>query len=168
MISTTSLTSRGLTSRSLTARVIGILIIGAAIAPAANAAPPGDACALLTSAQVSAALGVSVGAGAYVTPTFKKTCTWTATTSGGGTVTLNLQSLDLYESGKKLASNGKVTTTSISGIGDDAYYFGTDKLVSLIAKKGSTAFKVAVYAHIPVEKQQAAEKALALQVAPQL
>ena len=37
-----------------------------------------DACSLLTSAQVSSAVSAQVGAGAYVMPTFKATCTWTA------------------------------------------------------------------------------------------
>jgi hypothetical protein len=144
--------------------VVALFIVGTAVAYSANAAPPDDACALLTPAQVSAALGVPVGSGAYVTPTFKKTCTWSATTSGGGTVTLNLQSLDLFESGKKLASYSKSASTApVSGLGDDAYYFVTGKLVSLIVKKGNAAFKVAVYAQIPIEKQEAAEKSLAVQ-----
>ena len=152
-----------------TARLIAACIIAAAIAPSANAAPPGNACSLLTAAQVSAALGMPVGAGTYVAPTFKKTCSWNATTEGGGTVTLNLQGLQQYESGKKLAPYGKsVSATPIGGIGDEAYYFGTDKLVSLIVKKGNAAFKIAVYAQIPVEKQQAAEKALALLIVPLL
>jgi hypothetical protein len=148
-------------------RAIAALIISAAITGSADAAPPADdACSLLTTAQVSAGLGVPVAAGTYITPTFKKTCTWTATSNGGGTVTLNLQSIDQYEGGRKLASYGKsVSSTSIAGIGDDAYYSGTDKLVSLVVKKGSVAFKVAVYAHLPLDEQRAVEKALALQAA---
>jgi len=150
-------------------RVITALIAGIAIAYSANAAAPDDACSLLTSSQVSAELGVPVGDGAYIMPSFKKTCTWTATTKDGGTVTLNLQSLDQYDGGRKLASYGKsVSATSIGGIGDDAYYFGTDKAVSLVVKKGSIAFKVAVYFHMSVERQLAAEKALALQIVSQL
>ena len=73
------------------------------------------------------------------------------------------------DGGRKLASYRKsVSATSIGGIGDDAYYFGTDKLVSLVVKKGSVAFKVAVYVHMPAERQLAAEKALALQIDSQL
>lgn len=149
---------------------VAIIIAPTAMASSTNAAAPGDACALLSSEQVGAALGVPVGAGTYVTPTFTKTCTWTATTSGGGTVTLNLQSLDQYGSGKKLASVGKsVSANVISGIGDEAYYFGTDKLVSLFVKRGGNAFKVAVYAHgMPADKRQVVERTLALQVASQL
>jgi hypothetical protein len=149
---------------NLTSQLIAACAVGAALAHPASASSADDACALLTSAQVGAALGVAVGSGTYVTPTFKKTCTWTATSSGGGTVTLSLQSTELFASGRKLASSGtSVSTTSISGIGDDAYYFGSGKLVSLIVKKGAVALKVAVYAHVPIEKQQAVEKALALQ-----
>ena len=156
-----------LSTAGLASRVIAALIVSAVATGSADAAPPpSDACSLLTTAQVSAALGVPVGSGTYITPTFKKTCTWTAATSGGGTVTLNLQSLDQYEGGRKLASYGKsVSSTSIAGVGDDAYYSGTDKLISLVVKKGSVAFKVAVYAHLPLDEQRAVEKALALQVA---
>ena len=150
-------------------RVIATLIVGMAIAHSANSGAPDDACSLLTSSQVSAGLGVPVGEGAYIMPSFKKTCTWTATTKDGGTATLNLQSLDQYDGGRKLASYGKsVSATSIGGIGDDAYYFGTDKVVSLVVKKGSIAFKVAVYARMSVDRQLAAEKALALQIVSQL
>lgn len=36
--------------------------------------------------------------------------------------------------------------------------------VGLIVKKGNVAFKVAVYANLPIEKKQAMEKTLAQQV----
>ena len=158
-----------LSTTGLAARVTAVLVASAAAAVSAHAAPPDDACSLLTTAQVSTGLGGPVGAGTYITPTFKKTCTWTATTNGGGTVTLNLQSIAQYEGGRKLASYGKsVSSTSIAGIGDDAYYVGTDKLVGLVVKKGDVAFKVAVYAHLPIDEQRAVEKALALQVAAML
>ncbi len=153
-----------LSTAGLASRVFAVLIVSAAMTASADAAPPtDDACSLLTTAQVSTGLGVPVGAGTYITPTFKKTCTWTAIT--GGTVTLNLQSIEQYEGGRKLASYGKsVSSTSIAGIGDDAYYFSTDKLASLVVRKGDVAFKIAV-AHLPIERQLAVEKALALQVA---
>jgi hypothetical protein len=153
----------------LVSRLIPTLVIGTAIAHSANAAALDDACLLLTPGQVSAGLGVPMGEGTYIMPTFKKTCTWNATTAGGGSVTLNLQSLDQYDGGRKLASYGKsVSATSVGGIGDDAYYSGTNKIVSLVVKKGGVAFKIAVLAHLSVEKQRAAERALALQVISQL
>jgi hypothetical protein len=141
-----------------------VSISGAAMVPAATAAPTGDACSLLTPAQVGAALGVSVGAGSYVTPTFKKTCTWNATTSGGGYVTLALQTVAGFEGGKQLGQTASISLTSISGVGDDAYYLAVGDQVGLIVKKGNAAFKVAVYAHIPVESKKAKEKTLAQQV----
>jgi hypothetical protein len=155
------------TVRHVNLGVLAIQFTAVVIGPSAHAATTDDACALLTSAQVSAALGVAVGQGTYVTPTFHKTCTWTASTSGGGTVTLYLQSLAGYEGGKKLASLGtSATATPVGGIGDEAYYFNTNQLTSLAVKKGSVALKIAVYARIPVDKQQLIEKELALQVVP--
>src|SRR5277367_5212023 len=139
---------------------------GTVTIPLAVAAPTGDACALLTPAQVGAALGVSVGAGSYVTPTYKKTCTWTATTSSGGYVTLLLQDVSGFEGGKRLALAGakNMSLTSISGVGDDAYYLAVGDQVGLLVKKGNAAFKVAVYAHIAVESKEAKEKTLAQNV----
>jgi hypothetical protein len=130
-------------------------ISGAAMVPAATAARTGDACALLTPAQVGAALGVSVGAGTYVIPTFKKTCTWNATTTGSGYVTLMLQEVGGFE-GKQLGqmASKNMSLMSISGVGDDAYYLAVGDQIGLIVKKGSSAFKVAVYAHIPVESKK--------------
>jgi hypothetical protein len=157
-------------SNRFAALLFAAFVAGSAAIPAAGAAPAGDACALLTPAQVGAALGAPVGAGSYVTPTFKKTCTWTATASAGGYVTLLLQDLSGFEGGKRLAQMGakNVSLTSISGVGDDAYYLAVGDQVGLIVKKGNAAFKVAVYAHIAVEDKEAKEKALALNVLPGL
>ena len=147
--------------------VLGAFVCSVAGAPAANAAPPVDACALLTPAQVGAALGATVAAGTYVTPTFKKTCAWNATTAGGGYVTLMLEEVGTFESGKQLgqmAAAARMSVKPISGVGDDAYYLAVGDQVGLIVKKGNAAFKVAVYAHIPIEDKEAKERALAKQV----
>jgi hypothetical protein len=146
--------------------LFAVSVSGTGLIPAAVAAPAGDACALITPAQVGAALGVSVGAGSYVTPTYKRTCTWTATTSGGGYVTLLLQDVSGFEGGKRLALVGakNMSLTSISGVGDDAYYLAVGDQVGLIVKKGNAAFKVAVYAHIALDSKEAKEKTLALNV----
>src|SRR6202161_2884182 len=144
-----------LSTAGLASRCIAAFVIGAAIAHSANAATAEDACSLLTPEQVSAGLGVPMGVGTYVTPTFKKTCTWNATTNGGGYVTLMLQDLNAYQSGKQLGQMKSISETSISGIGDDAYFLAVGSNVGLIVKKGNVAFKVAVYAHAPIEKKQA-------------
>jgi hypothetical protein len=145
-----------------------IFIAGAARVPSANAAPA-DACALLTQAQVSAAVSVSVGDGQYQ-GTYKKTCTWYATSNaaeGAKYVTLMLQGLDAFQAGK-LAPVKTIVVTPASGIGDDAYYLGVGLNVGLIVKKGNAAFKVAVYGQLPFEKKQAIEKTLALQIVSSL
>jgi hypothetical protein len=155
----------------LGAVIAAIFIVGAATALSANAAPPEDACSLLTQAQVSAAVSVSVGAGSYVTPTYKKTCTWNATSpvaKSAKYVTLMLEDLDAYDGGKRIGQMKAVSVTSISGIGDDAYYLAVGSNVGLIVKKGNIAFKVAVYADLPIEKKQAMEKTLAQQVVSKL
>jgi hypothetical protein len=150
----------------LSAVIAAIFIVSAAMAPWANAAPPDDACSLLTQAQVSAALGASVGAGSYVSPTFKKTCTWTVA-GGAEYVTLELEGLDAYQAGK-VALTKTIVVTSVSGIGDDAYYLAVGKNVGLIVKKGNVAFKVAVYGGMPIDKKEAIEKTLASQAVSKL
>jgi hypothetical protein len=171
-------------SKNIFGAAIAMFIVGAATAPSATAAPPDDACSLLTQAQVSAALGVSLGAGSHVTPTYLKTCTWAP--SGGATtdvkyLTLSLWPADSYEAGKKLMEQAKTkmaatgedasqfANTSVSGVGDDAYYttIGGNS-TSLMVKKGNVAFKVAIYGGLPIEKKETVEKTLALQVISKL
>lgn len=133
-----------------------------------------DACAVLTAAQVGAAVGIAVHDGQYVTPTFKRTCTWT---TDGKTdvkfVTLMLLTDSAYDGGKRMAemmvgaSGGKGKLES-GGVGDDSYYFVAGTQVGLEVKSGNTAFKVAVYATLPVAKKEAMEMALAKQALARL
>jgi hypothetical protein len=136
------------------------------------AAPTDDACSLLTAAQVGAAAAVSVGAGTYVTPTFKRTCTWTPSGDGAKTIasiTLLLEAATAFDAGKRLGAAKNVVITPASGVGDDAYYLAIGTMVSLIVKKGDTTFKVSVYSGgLPLEKKESIEKVLALQVASKL
>jgi hypothetical protein len=145
-----------------------MFIMGGVVAPSAKAAPTDDACSLLTQAQVSAASPVSVGAGTYTTPTFKKTCTWSTSGDDAKTVqsvTLLLQTTDAFEFGKKLGGAKNASITAVSGVGDDAYYLVVANAVSLIVKKGNAAFKVTVNAGgMSVEKKEVIEKTLAMLV----
>jgi hypothetical protein len=150
--------------------VVAVMFFLIAAAPAANAAPSDDACALLTATQVSSATSVEMNAGTYVTPTFKKTCTWTIKKPAGKTariVTLYLQGLDAFESGKKPLV-GTVNVIPAGGVGDDAYYLAVGPQVYLFVKKGSAAFKMSVYGDIPQETKEALEKTLAQQVVSHL
>ena len=149
------------------------IALGVALPFAANAADA-DACNFLTSAQVSAAVGLTVGEGTHVTPTFVKTCTWTpGDKSKVAAVTLNLQTAAVYDGGKRNAAMG----TAISGkdvgmkpasVGDDAYYLTTAGQVQLFVKKGDSSFKVVVYAKIPAADKEAMEMKLAKAVAGKL
>ena len=151
--------------------VAAILIMVAAIAPAADAATLDDACSLLTPAQVGAALNAPVGAGSYVTPTFKKTCTWNTNsdvTTGAPYVTLMLESSDGYQARKETFQMRTKAVTSVSGLGDDAYYLAAGNYAALLVKKGNVAFKVAVYGRAPLEQKEAVAKTLAEQVVSKL
>ncbi len=140
--------------RKIRVLTLALVVLSAAAAMAAT----DDACSVLTPAQVSAAAGVTVGAGEYVTPTFKKTCTWHAKDI---IITLNLQDGAAFEKAKGMASYG-AKMTPVGGLGDGAYYMtmGTQQ-VALMVKKGNTAMKVAVYSKLPQEKLEAIEKAVA-------
>jgi hypothetical protein len=147
--------------------IAAIVIAATAAAPSAKAASASDACSLLTPAQVSSALGASVGAGTYVTPEFKKTCTWTVT-AGHEFVTLMLENADWFQSGK-VPMVSSIVVTPAGGVGDDAYYLAVGQNVGLIVKKGKVSFKVAVYASdTPLGKKEALEKSLAQQVVSRL
>jgi hypothetical protein len=163
--------------------LVGILILGTALTPSAAAASVDDACSFLTQAQVSSAVGVPVGAGAYVTPEFKRTCTWKPTGTPAKdvrAVTLYVQSADDYNSGKKMmeqmqvmakmrkADSSQWSAAPVSGVGDDAYFVNVGTATSLMLKKGSVSFKVSVYSGLPIPQKQAMEKALAMQALAKL
>lgn len=144
-----------------------------AIAVPSAAKADTDACTLLAPAQVSGAVGVSVGEGTHVTPTFVKTCTWTPSgASDVKAVTLNLQTAATYDGGKQLVSKMAAASAGAAvksgGVGDDSYYFVTGDQVGLLVKKGGSSFKVAVYATLPVDKKEAMELALAKEVLAKL
>jgi hypothetical protein len=132
-----------------------------------------DACTLLTAAQVGAAIGTPVTAGEHVTPTFVKTCTWKpSANSAVKAVTLFLQTATSYDGGKDLARQmaaaAKGASMKSAGVGDDAYYFSVGDQAGLLVKKGSVAFKVAIYATLPGDKKEAMELILAKEVVAKL
>ena len=146
----------------------------------ASAAPPDDACALLTAAQVGAVVGVPFGAGTHVTPTYVKTCTWTATAAASNgtkyTVTVSYQAAAAFAGAKQMMQQsqaqveaehgkaGQLVNSSASGIGDDAFYTSMNgKYTALLVKKGNVSFKVAIYGALAMDKAKDMEKSLALQ-----
>ncbi len=130
-----------------------------------------DACALLTAAQVSAAVGFPVSQGTHVTPTFLKTCTWTGSNSSGAQfVTLNLQTAAFFDGAKRQAGLVAAAGGSVksAGVSDDSYYLVQGTQVMLWVKKGGGAFKLAVYKQIPVEQKEKMELTLSRQVVQKL
>jgi hypothetical protein len=142
------------------------------ISRAASAAPATeDACALLSQAQVSAALGVPVDAGKQIGPS-SALCGWKQPNDPSHTG--NRAMLSLYRAMGKISpaerfENGKIpmqgiTKTPISGVGDEAYYIDTPGLgMGLNVKKGASVFQVRVYG-FPVDQVRAIEKTLAQEV----
>src|ERR1700692_2551875 len=110
-----------------TALSVAALISGAAaflLGPAiAGAAPSGDACALLTQAEVAAALGVAVDPGEDLMPNEMRFCTWREHDKNqmkARNVQINLLTKQQYEIGKTPIPS--MTKTPESGIGDEAYF----------------------------------------------
>jgi len=158
--------------RPLRSRIalMSALALGAAFASFTTYADT-DACSLLTPAQVSAVIGVPVGAGEHVTPTFVKTCTWKPT--GGSdirAVTVNLQTSAFYDGAKQKASNATALGLSMrpAAVGDDGFVESIGETTTLWFKKGAVALKVNVYAKRAPDALQALELALAKQAAQAL
>jgi hypothetical protein len=149
--------------------VVAIFLLGAGSPPSASAAPADDACALLTQAQVSAALGVSFGAGKGVVPVKPKMCVWSrpyAPNTPDKRAMLTLLSVNVFTHGK-VEMKG-FTYTTLSGVGDDAYYVtGPGFGAALYVKKGSSVFQIKVNG-FPVEQVKTIEKTLALQALAKL
>jgi hypothetical protein len=163
----------------LGAIILAVLILAAA--PSATAAPPTDACPLLTPAEISAVVGVSVGAGTHITPTYLKSCQWEP--PGGATVQLGnvllaLESAASWQSAKAMlqavanapnnTKKGGITMTPVSGIGDDALYSSVGNYTKLIVKKGDVAFQIVISSNAPIEKKRDMERALASKVLSKL
>jgi hypothetical protein len=134
------------------------------LAASRASAGPDDACSLLTLAQIKSAAGTDPVAGKPSSS--NKVCTWNMASPSSNVkiITLMLQDPKMFNAGK----NAPTPVTSVSGIGDDAYFMALGDMVSLFVKKGSISFKVAVYAKLPVDQKEAIEKSLATQVASQL
>ncbi|MFL6694180.1 MAG: hypothetical protein ACJ8GO_14620 [Ramlibacter sp.] len=154
------------------AAVASLLLIAVGVSAHADT----DACTMLTQAEISTALGVPVAAGSHVTPTYVKTCVWSPAAAGSAikSVTVFLQSAAAYDSGKqqitaaRTAAGANGTSIKPAAVGDDGYYFVAGDQVGLLVKKGSVAFKVAVYAALPVDKKEAMELTLAKAVVTKL
>jgi hypothetical protein len=152
-------------------RLLFVAILGSIFAlcvalPRANAAP-GDACSLLTPAQIKSATGADVNVGSAASA---KLCQWNASSAANSSV--KFITLLLYSDTKSFAAGKNMpapaVVTSVSGIGDDAFFLAVADQVGLIVKKGSGMFKITVYAKLSIDQKESMEKALAMQIVSQL
>jgi hypothetical protein len=117
-------------------------------------------CGLLKPAQVSAAVGATVGNGEPIATTG---CTWSW---GRARTTLSLWDASKWDQ-MKTASLPGVTKSSVSGLGDDAFSatLGTSKQFAVLnVKKGATVYVFKVYGVDSPSDQLAIEKTLAADV----
>jgi hypothetical protein len=142
--------------------IVTLLLVSAS---SAIAAPPSDACSMLTNDQVSAALGGSVGAGKALA---NGVCQW-AQAGKPGAVLLKLDvTLLTPEHFARLKSVTMGTVTKVDGLGDEAFYsYSTftqnhTTLTVLYVRKGSAAVSIRVSGGTkPAEEYQVKEKAIA-------
>jgi hypothetical protein len=150
--------------------VVVILFAGNSVRAADGAS---DACALLTQAQASAALGVSLGTGAHPggdSASAHATCQWSQPGQGSASpkrvmlVILGpmgtMSPADRFESAKRPVQG--ITKTPISGVGDDACYVESRANTSLYVKKGNSVFQILVFG-FPPDQVKTMEKTLAQQ-----
>lgn len=120
----------------------------------ASAQPNSDPCKLLSQAEVSAATGVSVGAGHAL----GETCSWS-----GGTphivVSLWYPGPGMWQAIQH--PNAMVKQIPAPGLGDGAFYNSAGGFTSLGVAKGTTAFVMKVYGIADQTNQMAVEKSLA-------
>lgn len=152
-------------------RVISIwaLILSAVVMCAqSQAADAGNACSLLTTSQVSAALGGDVAVGESVGP---KKCRWKQTGTAGLVADLDFWEPKTVDSLKTTAALTHTTVTAVPGLGDDAFYLSRTQVQSeiLYVKKGSHAFSVHIMGKkLSNDEMRAKEKALAQNVVAKL
>ena len=134
----------------------------------AYAAPPVDACSVLTRAQVSAILGADVIADRRKAP---DSCTWLVpgeNRSGSSRGAVVFQPDEMFYG--FLVSGNRDHLTPISGVGDEAFYLTTGKgkvPPTLAFKKGHAFFYVKVYG-LPHDQSMLGERSIALKILEKL
>jgi hypothetical protein len=128
------------------------------------AAAPADPCTLLTTEQVSAALGGAVGP---AKPLGTGVCQWTQQGKPGDVLLKLDVNLVTPERFTRLKTVTIGTVTTVGGLGDDAFYStitqGRTTLTTLNIKKGTAAVTIRVSGGTKLaEDYQAKEKAVGL------
>lgn len=152
---------------AVAALVVGVWTLGPR---AAEAAVP-DACALLTQAQVSAALGVEVDPGRRPVVSDPRMCNWREQGKPEGPARNVLVTLTG-------AKNFKAGKTPEPGIGDEAYFLKSGRFpFRLIVRKGAAYFQVMARSKamsptdrmtVSDDQDRAVEKTVALEILKKL
>ena len=130
-----------------------LLIIGAWHAPTSQP----DACAVLTVAQVGAALGTTVTADSGLA---QQACSWGPPGDLlGKRVTLGIGSSAIFATDKSALPGPKVKMTPVPGLGDEAvvYVSSSGDPPMLDVRKGNTAIQITVKGFSPDQAQQKEE-----------
>jgi|SRR5579862_2823744 len=131
--------------------------------PRAAVAVPTDPCSLLTQAEVSAALGVSVGAGKAT----GKICRWAEPGGRAGVspaLVLTLQDAKAFDFAKSPSNSATLVKTPAPGIGDDAVFNTVGTVTAtLTVKKSDIYFELHAYG-FPVDRTRTIEATLAKEV----
>ncbi|MGH7523259.1 MAG: hypothetical protein ACREK8_03045 [Gemmatimonadales bacterium] len=150
-------------NRSLVAVATAAAVLAIGTAPRAHASSLVDPCSLLTTAQVSSAIGGQAQAGK---PIYATGCSWSST-APKAMVTISFDKLATFDS-LKAASSPVVQKTMVSGIGDDAFYKTMGPMITLTVKKGGTYFVMRVYGISDPAKVREIERILATDAAAKL
>jgi len=156
--------------RTIVAHCVTMLMTMWWLGPATSVAAAADACSLLTTEQVSAALGGSAGAGKAIAG---GVCQWTQQGKPGDVLLkldVNLITPDRFSRLKTVTLG---TVTNVGGLGEEAFYStltqGRTTLTTLNIKKGAAAVTIRVSGGAkPAEEYQAKEKAVAVALLPKL
>lgn len=163
-------------------RLMGIWTVGVCLAVAVFmphivfAATPTDACSLLTPAEVSAVLGVSVRVGEKIVPNSTALCGWDV--PGEKRLDRKRVVLNIYTQIGSLTPIQRfnnamtpitgITKVPVTGVGDAALFATTPGLgTGLIFRKGDAAFDLRVYG-FPLDQVEEKERALAAHVLAKL
>jgi hypothetical protein len=135
---------------------------------AATTTPVTDSCQVLTPAEISAVLAMSIDPGKHVVKTSTIMCGWAKTgVTNDSEVVLNFTTPDYFE--KERDPHPRITMTPAPGIGDDAYYITSQFGTSLFIKKGNSVIGFSIRDKtIPSAQLMEKERALGLKAAARL
>jgi hypothetical protein len=134
------------------ALMVGLVTLAALAVPRPAGAfdPPKDPCAVLTTQEVSAALG---GASADPKHVVATQCEWDLAAKASGPpkkVTLDFLSTSAWEQTRALREHMQGSThTNVDGLGEEAVFSSNSLLCTLQVKKGSAVLDIHLYGFPP-------------------